>query len=251
AIEHDVEALEQAMIEKEAVTVIISEMGWARALKGHLSSTDNITFKEGDQAKFILPAYTTDKLLLVGSDGRFFALNIHTLPGGRGQGEPIRLLLELEQDQELLGIFIYKPDDKLLLISHQGYGFMVTQSELLSTTRKGKQIMKVKAPDRTALCKVVSGTHLAIIGDNRKLLVFPLTEIPHMSRGKGVRLQKYKDGGVRDAICFDISTGLQWHDSAGRSFTRQAEEITEWQGSRAAAGRMAPRGFPKSGYFET
>lgn len=250
AIEHNLEELEQAMIEKEAVTVIISAMGWTRALKGHLSTTENIAFKEGDEAKFILPAYTTDKLLLASNDGRFFTLAVHSLPGGRGQGEPIRLLLDLEHDQEILDIFIYKSENKLLLVSKQGYGFIVAHHEMLSTTRKGKQIMKVKAPDTAALCKAVSGTHLALIGDNRKMLVFPLADIPHMARGKGVRLQKYKDGGIRDASCFAIDRGLMWRDSAGRSFVRLAEELTEWQGGRATAGRMAPRGFPKSGLFD-
>lgn len=246
---HDLEDLQQAMIEKEPVTIIISEKGWLRALKGHLSDYSTLTFKEDDRLKIAFPAVTTDKIIIVSTGGKFFTIAANDLPGGRGHGEPIRILVDMDNDQDILTAFVFKPDEKLLLVSHMGNGFIASGSDIVATTRKGKQIMNVKLPDETKLCIPVNGDHVAIVGENRKLLIFPLSEIPEMSRGKGVRLQRYKDGGVSDINTFNLSEGLNWRDTADRTFTKQADELVEWLGVRAGAGRMVPKGFPRSGKF--
>lgn len=246
---HDLEDLQQAMIEKEPVTIVISEKGWLRALKGHLSDYSTLTFKEDDRLKTAFPAVTTDKIIIVSTGGKFFTIAANDLPGGRGHGEPIRILVDMDNDQDILTAFVFKPDEKLLLVSHMGNGFIASGSDIVATTRKGKQIMNVKLPDETKLCIPVNGDHVAIVGENRKLLVFPLSEIPEMSRGKGVRLQRYKDGGVSDINTFNLSDGLNWRDTADRTFTKQADELVEWLGARAGAGRMVPKGFPRSGKF--
>lgn len=246
---HDLEDLQQAMIEKEPVTIVISEKGWLRALKGHLSDYSTLTFKEDDRLKIAFPAVTTDKIIIVSTGGKFFTIAANDLPGGRGHGEPIRILVDMDNDQDILTAFVFKPDEKLLLVSHMGNGFIASGSDIVATTRKGKQIMNVKLPDETKLCIPVNGDHVAIVGENRKLLIFPLSEIPEMSRGKGVRLQRYKDGGVSDINTFNLSNGLNWRDTADRTFTKQADELVEWLGVRAGAGRMVPKGFPRSGKF--
>ena len=246
---HDLEDLQQAMIEKEPVTIVISEKGWLRALKGHLSDYSTLTFKEDDRLKIAFPAVTTDKIIIVSTGGKFFTIAANDLPGGRGHGEPIRILVDMDNDQDILTAFVFKPDEKLLLVSHMGNGFIASGSDIVATTRKGKQIMNVKLPDETKLCIPVNGEHVAIVGENRKLLIFPLSEIPEMSRGKGVRLQRYKDGGVSDINTFNLSEGLNWRDTADRTFTKQADELVEWLGARAGAGRMVPKGFPRSGKF--
>lgn len=246
---HDLEDLQQAMIEKEPVTIVISEKGWLRALKGHLSDYSTLTFKEDDRLKIAFPAVTTDKIIIVSTGGKFFTIAANDLPGGRGHGEPIRILVDMDNEQDILTAFVFKPDEKLLLVSHMGNGFIASGSDIVATTRKGKQIMNVKLPDETKLCIPVNGDHVAIVGENRKLLVFPLSEIPEMSRGKGVRLQRYKDGGVSDINTFNLSDGLNWRDTADRTFTKQADELVEWLGARAGAGRMVPKGFPRSGKF--
>lgn len=246
---HDLEDLQQAMIEKEPVTIVISEKGWLRALKGHLSDYSTLTFKEDDRLKIAFPAVTTDKIIIVSTGGKFFTIAANDLPGGRGHGEPIRILVDMDNDQDILTAFVFKPDEKLLLVSHMGNGFIASGSDIVATTRKGKQIMNVKLPDETKLCIPVNGDHVAIVGENRKLLVFPLSEIPEMSRGKGVRLQRYKDGGVSDINTFNLFDGLNWRDTADRTFTKQADELVEWLGARAGAGRMVPKGFPRSGKF--
>ena len=246
---HDLEDLQQAMIEKEPVTIVISEKGWLRALKGHLSDYSTLTFKEDDRLKIAFPAVTTDKIIIVSTGGKFFTIAANDLPGGRGHGEPIRILVDMDNDQDILTAFVLKPDEKLLLVSHMGNGFIASGSDIVATTRKGKQIMNVKLPDETKLCIPVNGDHVAIVGENRKLLIFPLSEIPEMSRGKGVRLQRYKDGGVSDINTFNLSDGLNWRDTADRTFTKQADELVEWLGARAGAGRMVPKGFPRSGKF--
>lgn len=246
---HDLGDLQQAMIEKEPVTIVISEKGWLRALKGHLSDYSTLTFKEDDRLKIAFPAVTTDKIIIVSTGGKFFTIAANDLPGGRGHGEPIRILVDMDNDQDILTAFVLKPDEKLLLVSHLGNGFIASGSDIVATTRKGKQIMNVKLPDETKLCIPVNGDHVAIVGENRKLLIFPLSEIPEMSRGKGVRLQRYKDGGVSDINTFSLSDGLNWRDTADRTFTKQADELVEWLGARAGAGRMVPKGFPRSGKF--
>lgn len=249
APEANVEAIQQAMIEKEPITVVISEKGWIRALKGHIVDTSSLTFKEGDGLKVAFPAQTTDKILIVTTGGKVYTLGGDKLPGGRGHGEPLRIIIDMENDQDVLTAFAHDPSRKLLLASTAGNGFIVAESELVANTRKGKQIMNVGMPDETRLVVPVSGDHVAVVGENRKLLVFPLVQIPEMTRGKGVRLQRYKDGGVSDVKCFTMADGLTWADSAGRAFSKSKDELLEWMGDRASAGRTVPKGFPRSGKF--
>ncbi|TAU88216.1 DNA topoisomerase IV subunit A [Rhizobium leguminosarum] len=249
APETDEEAIQQAMIEKEPITVVISEKGWIRALKGHIADTATLTFKEGDGLKIAFPAQTTDKILILTTGGKAFTLGGDKLPGGRGHGEPLRIIVDMDNDQAVLTAFVHDPSRKQLIVSTAGNGFVVPEAELVANTRKGKQIMNVGLPEETQLLVPVSGDHVAVVGENRKLLVFPLAQVPEMSRGKGVRLQRYKDGGISDVRCFAISDGLVWEDSAGRTFTKNKDELAEWLADRATAGRTVPKGFPRSGKF--
>ncbi|MDE1159111.1 MAG: DNA topoisomerase IV subunit A [Neorhizobium sp.] len=249
APEADLEAIQQAMIEKEPITVIISQKGWIRALKGHVADTSSLTFKEGDGPKIAFPAQTTDKLLLLTTGGKAYTMGADKLPGGRGHGEPIRIMVDMENDQDILTAFVHDASRKLILSSTAGFGFIVAETELVANTRKGKQVMNVAMPDEAKLVVPVSGDHVAVVGENRKMLVFPLSQLPEMSRGKGVRLQRYKDGGISDIKCFVAAEGLSWEDSAGRSFNRKGDELAEWIADRATAGRTVPKGFPRSGRF--
>jgi topoisomerase IV subunit A len=245
----DVEAIQQAMIEKEPITVVISEKAWIRGMKGHISDYATLGFKDGDKLKIAFPAHTTDKLVVVTTGGKAYTLGADKLPGGRGHGEPLRIMVDMDNDQAVLTAFAHDPTRKLLLASTVGNGFIVSESDLVANTRKGKQIMNVSLPAETSICVPVTGDHVAVIGENRKMLIFPLEQLPEMSRGKGVRLQRYKDGGIADVRCFTLSEGLTWEDSAGRVHTRTAEELKEWMGDRAQAGRTVPKGFPRSGKF--
>ncbi|MER8885621.1 DNA topoisomerase IV subunit A [Mesorhizobium sp. M0482] len=249
APEHDLTDIAHAMIEREPVTVVVSEKGWLRAMKGHLTDYSTLTFKEGDSLKLAFHAQTTDKVLVFTTGGKFYTIGADRLPGGRGHGEPIRIIVDMDNDQDIVTAFIHDPKRKLLLVSHDGNGFVVPEEEVVANTRKGKQVMNVKAPDEAQRCVSVAGDHLAIVGENRKMLVFPLAEIPEMGRGKGVRLQKYKDGGVLDLKTFTLASGLSWQDSADRTFTKSRDELAEWIGARASAGRMVPKGFPRTGKF--
>ncbi|RWO90576.1 DNA topoisomerase IV subunit A [Mesorhizobium sp.] len=249
APEHDLTDIAHAMIEREPVTVVVSEKGWLRAMKGHLTDHSLLTFKEGDSLKLAFHAQTTDKVLVFTTGGKFYTIGADRLPGGRGHGEPIRIIVDMDNDQDIVTAFVHDPKRKLLLVSHDGNGFIVPEEEVVANTRKGKQVMNVKAPDEAQRCMPVAGDHLAIVGENRKMLVFPLAEIPEMGRGKGVRLQKYKDGGVLDLKTFTLASGLSWQDSADRTFTKSREELVEWIGARASAGRMVPKGFPRTGKF--
>ncbi|WP_343314400.1 DNA topoisomerase IV subunit A [Brucella sp. BE17] len=246
---HDLTDIHNAMIEREPVTIVVSEKGWLRALKGHMADFSTLAFKDGDKLKLAFHAQTTDKLLFFTTGGKFFTIGANTLPGGRGHGEPIRILVDMENDQDILTAFVHDPAAKLLLVSHEGNGFVVAESEAIANTRKGKQVMNVKVPDEAKLCQRISGDHIAVVGENRKMVVFPLADIPEMTRGKGVRLQKYKDGGVSDVRTFVLAEGLTWQDSAERTFTRNAQELGEWLAARASAGRLVPKGFPRSGKF--
>ncbi len=249
APEADDAAIQQAMIEKEPITVVVSEKGWIRALKGHISDTSSLTFKEGDGLKVAFPAQTTDKILIITTGGKAYTLGGDKLPGGRGHGEPLRIMIDMENDQDVLTAFVHDPQRKQMIASTAGNGFIVAEAELVANTRKGKQIMNVSYPDETKLLVPVSGDHVAVVGENRKMVIFPLEQVPEMSRGKGVRLQRYKDGGVADIRCFMIADGLTWEDSAGRTFTKSKDELVEWLGDRAGAGRAVPKGFPRSGRF--
>jgi topoisomerase-4 subunit A len=251
APEHDLADIHHAMIEKEPITVIVSEKGWLRTLKGHLADFEGLSFKEGDKLKLAFHAQTTDKILVFTTGGKFYTIGADRLPGGRGHGEPIRIIVDMDNDQAIVTAFVHDPKRRLLIASHQGYGFVVPEQEVAANTRKGKQVMNIKAPDEAKLCiPVASGhDHLAIVGENRKLLVFPLAQLPEMTRGKGVRLQRYKDGGVSDARPFASADGLSWTDSASRVFVKSSAELVEWTGDRASAGRMVPKGFPRTGRF--
>ena len=237
----------EAMIDREPITVVCSQMGWVRALKGHVDLAQEMKFKDGDGPRFAFHAETTDRLLVFGANGRFYTVSASNLPGGRGMGEPLRLMVDLPNDSEIIGLFIHKPGRKLLVASTAGDGFVVPEDDVVAQTRAGKQVLNVKGDVKALVCKTVSGDHVACVGENRKVLVFALDELPEMGRGKGVRLQKYKDGGLSDATTFTMEEGLSWLDPAGRTRTETA--LAEWTGKRASAGRMAPRGFPRDNKF--
>ena len=237
----------EAIIEREPITVVCSQMGWIRAMTGHIALDRELKFKDGDGPRFIFHAQTTDKLLVFGSNGRFYTLPAAGLPGGRGMGEPVRLMVDLPNEAEIVSLFIHNLEGRLLVASDAGDGFLVDEADVLAQTRSGKQVLNVKVPARALVCSPVTGDAVAVVGENRKLLVFDLEELPQMARGKGVRLQKYKDGGLSDARCFTLADGLCWRDPAGR--TRTETDLTEWQGKRAGSGRMAPRGFPRDNRF--
>ncbi len=249
APEHDLTDIAHAMIEREPVTVVVSQKGWLRAMKGHLSDYSQLSFKEGDGLKIAFHAQTTDKILVFTTGGKFYTIGADRLPGGRGHGEPIRIIVDMDNDQDIVTAFVHDPSRRLLLASHQGNGFLVPETEVVANTRKGRQVMNVKAPDEARICVPAEGDHVAVIGENRKMLVFSMSEVPEMTRGKGVRLQKYKDGGVLDLKTFALEAGLSWQDSAERTFTRSQAELAEWIGARASAGRMVPKGFPRTGKF--
>lgn len=248
APEHDIAAIEQAMVVREPITVVVSEKGWIRALRGHVTDLSGVGFKAGDSLKFAFSSESTGKVLIFGSNGRFYTLDAAKLPGGRGHGEPVRLFIDLE-DADVVTALAYEGGRKFLVASHQGNGFVVPEEEVLGTTRKGKQVLNLKAPDRAAGLTAVGGNHVAVIGENRKMVIFALSQVPEMTRGRGVRLQRYRDKGLSDLVTFNSNDGLNWVDGAGRSFTLPMKELQDWRGNRADAGRLAPKGFPKSNKF--
>jgi topoisomerase-4 subunit A len=223
-------------------------MGWIRAMKGHLDAGAELKFKDGDRLRFLIQAETTDRLLLFASNGRMYTLACAGLPGGRGMGEPVRLMLDLPNEAQVLALFVHVPGGRLLVASAAGDGFVLPEDEAVAQTRAGRQILNLREGARARVCRPLAGDHVAVIGENRKMLVFPAAELPEMGRGKGVRLQRYKDGGLADATSFDLADGLTWKDPAGR--TRTVTDLAEWTGARASAGRMAPRGFPRENRFD-
>jgi topoisomerase-4 subunit A len=227
--------------------VILSKMGWVRAMKGHQPLDAEVKFKDGDTGRFVLHAETTDRILIAGANGRFYTVLGANLPGGRGMGEPIRLMVDLPNDADITDLLIYRPGEKYLVASSDGDGFVVTSDEMLAQTKAGKQVLNLGEGAVTAVVRKIAGDHVAVVGENRKVLVFSLEELPEMARGKGVRLQRYKDGGLSDATTFTLANGLSWKDPAGR--TRTETDLGEWLGKRATAGRMAPRGFPRDNRF--
>ncbi|HPG23256.1 MAG TPA: DNA gyrase C-terminal beta-propeller domain-containing protein, partial [Amaricoccus sp.] len=216
----------------------------------HLAPDAEVKFKDGDGPRWSIQAETTDRLLLFASNGRIYTLACATLPGGRGMGEPVRLMVDLPNEAQVLTLFAHVPGGRLLVASEAGDGFVLPEDEAVAQTRAGKQVLNLKEGVRAVVCRPVSGDHVAVVGNNRKLLVFPRADLPEMGRGKGVRLQRYKDrdGALTDAITFDLRDGLSWKDPAGR--TRTVTDLADWTGARASAGRMAPRGFPQSNRFE-
>ena len=239
----------EAMIDREPVTIVCSKMGWIRAMTGHLALDKVLKYKDGDEARFMFHAETTDKLIAFGSNGRFFTLLAANLPGGRGMGEPLRLMIDLPNEVEIIDLFIHDPKIKRLVASTAGDGFVVDEIEIVAQTRSGRQVLNVKEDIKALTSQPIKGNYVACIGENRKMLVFDINELPEMTRGKGVRLQKYKDGGLSDVMTFSMSDGLSWKDPAGRTRTVEEAELQEWIGKRASAGRMAPRGFPRDNRF--
>jgi topoisomerase-4 subunit A len=242
----DAEAAMEAMVVREPITVILSERGWIRAARGRVEDPSELKFKEGDKLAFLVPAETTDKLLIFASDGRFFTLACDKLPSARGHGEPLRLMVDLDDKVAIIDVFAHKPGTRRLLASKAGYGFVLVEDEAVAFRKAGKQVLNVDSKG-AALSRPITGDHVAVIGDNGKILIFPAAELPEMARGKGVKLQSFREGGLRDALVFDGGEGATWIDSAGR--TRVWTEWREWLGRRAAAGKMAPRGFPTTKRF--
>ncbi|MET4800432.1 DNA topoisomerase IV subunit A [Bradyrhizobium sp. LB11.1] len=249
APEHDLAAMEEALVEREPVTVVVSDKGWIRTMKGHVEDLSGLAFKQDDKLGFAFFAETTSKLLLFATNGKFYSIDVAKLPGGRGHGEPIRQFIDLEPEAAPVTLFVNKGGRKFLVASHEGQGFVVNEDDCVGTTKKGKQVLNVDMPNEARTVTEVIGDTVAVIGENRKMLIFPLDQVPEMARGRGVRLQKYKDGGLSDVAVFGAKAGLTWRDSAGREFSATMKELAEWQGSRADAGRLPPKGFPKSNKF--
>ncbi len=208
-----------------------------------------VTFKGDDRLKFSFFTESTARLLVMATDGKVFTLDAAKLPGGRGQGEPIRLLADLEESEDIVAVRPYEPGTNLLVIASDARGFVASQDDMVGGTRKGKALMTLDAPVKLQLVVAAKGDHVATVGENRKLLVFPLHQVPRMARGKGMRLQRYKDGGLSDAKMFTLADGLTWKDTSGRTWTVAADELRDWLGNRAEAGRLPPKGFPKNNKF--
>ena len=249
----------EAMIDREPITVVCSQMGWIRAMTGHIDLSRELKFKDGDGPRFIFHAETTDRLLVFGSNGRFYTLSAANLPGGRGMGEPLRLMVDLPNEVEIVDLFIHNPEGRLLVASDAGNGFVCAEKEIVAQTRGGKQVLNVKDDERAKICTPVSGDHVAVVSENGKFLVFSIEEMPELTRGKGVRLQKYNmargrqgslelDGGLADVTTFNWDEGLQWEMGGGK--TRHETDLSQWLGKRAGVGKRPPYGFPKDYKFK-
>ncbi len=239
----------EAMIEREPITVICSEKGWIRAIKGHMEDLSEVRYKEGDRGKFVLHAQTTDKLLVFTTNGRFYTVGCDKLPGGRGNGEPLRLMIDLDAGHDVVGLLVHRPGGRLLVAGESGRGFVVEEDGVVAQTRAGKQILNLADGEEAALCVPIGdgADSIAVVGSNRKLLIFGLDEVPVMTRGRGVILQRYGKGGlIADAIAFKFADGLSW--PAGTR-TRTETNLAPWHGKRAQAGRLPPGGFPRSNRF--
>jgi topoisomerase IV subunit A len=236
----------EAMVEREPVTVFCSEKGWIRMVKGHQTETADIKYKDGDRERFVLRVETTDKLVVLGTDGRFYTLAVDKLPRGRGFGEPLRLMIDLANDAELVSLFKHEPGRRLLVAASNGRGFQVDEDEVIAQTRGGKQVMSVGDGVEAKFCVPVEGDSVAVIGNNRKLLVFSLEEVPVMGRGRGVMLQKYTDGSLADVTTFSFAQGLSWKSGER---TRVETDMSLWKSHRGTAGRTPPNGFPKNNRF--
>ncbi|MFV0513294.1 MAG: DNA topoisomerase IV subunit A [Jhaorihella sp.] len=248
----------EAMIEREPITVVCSQMGWIRAMTGHIDLGRDLKYRDGDGPRFVIHAETTDKLLVFASNGRFYTLSAANLPGGRGMGEPLRLMVDLPNEAEIVALSVHRPEGRMLVASNAGNGFVVPEAEVLAQTRTGRQVLNLRGDERAVICKPATGDHVAVVSQNARFLVFPLADLPEMTRGKGVRLQKYNmargrqgtlelDGGLSDATTFDWSSGLSWEMGGGK--IRHEPDLTEWLGKRAGVGRKPPYGFPRSNRF--
>ncbi|AHA27695.1 DNA topoisomerase IV subunit A [Candidatus Liberibacter americanus] len=247
----DKSTVQKSLIEKEAITIIISERGWIRSFKGHSVDLPSIVFKEGDCLKISFHAYTTDKILLLSTDGKAYTIPAASLSNKRGHGEAIQLLVDINQNQEIVTAFVHDNLCKLLVASSKGNAFIVKESQIIANTRKGKQVLNVSSGEKMKLAvKVVDNhDHVAVVGENRRFLIFPIDQVPELSRGKGVKLQSYKVGGISDVLCFNMSEGVNWTDGAGRVFSRSKNDLIGWLGKRGAVGSLVPKGFPRSGKF--
>ena len=241
--------LTEAMVEREPVTVVVSHKGWVRALKGHVADLSSLQYKGDDGLAFSFFTETTARVLAIATNGKVFTLEASKLPGGRGFGDPLRLMVDLEEGAELVAVMPYKAGEKLLLVSDEARGFVAPADDVTANTRKGRNVLTLDEGRRLSRVTIVEGDHVAIVGENRKLLAFPLSEVPEMGRGKGVRLQRYRDGAVADVKTFALGEGLTWKDTSGRTWTVAGDDLKEWLGHRAEAGRLPPKGFPKSNRF--
>ncbi|MCP8938369.1 DNA topoisomerase IV subunit A [Alsobacter sp. SYSU M60028] len=240
----------EAMVEREPLTVVATQKGWIRALKGHVQDLSTLQFKGDDALKTAFFSETTAKVLVLATNGKVYTLDAAKLPGGRGFGDPIRLMADIDEGADIVDVWPYKAGGKLLFVSTEGRGFVALADDVVANTRKGRQVLNVDAKHKAALVTPVEGDHVAVVGENRKLLAFPLDQVPEMGRGKGVRLQRYKDGGVSDAKVFRLEDGLTWLDTSGRTWTVSAADLKDWLGNRAESGRLPPKGFPKTNRFK-
>jgi topoisomerase-4 subunit A len=243
--EIEIAALEAA-VEREPVTILCSAKGWIRAAKGHGLSHADFKYKEGDEERFVIETTTADKLLIFATNGRFYTLDAAKLPSARGHGEPVRLMIELAGEDDIVAVMAHRPGAKLLLASSDGRGFVVPADEVVAQTRNGKQALNLGDGAKAVACVPADGDTVAVVGDNHKLLLFPLSELPDMSRGRGVLLQRYHDGGLADAKVIAAKEGLSWRSGER---TRTETDLKDWKGARAGSGRIAPRGFPKDNRF--
>ena len=243
----------EAMIEREPISVILSQRGWVRAMKGHidLSSAEALKFKEGDGPAFAFHAQTTDKLLLVGATGRVYTLAADKLPGGRGFGEPVRLMIDLEGEAGITALFPYRAGERILFAASDGKGFIAKTEEVVGETRKGRQVVNLRSGAALRIARPIAAEddYVAAIGENRKLVVFPLSEVPELARGQGAQLQRYRDGGLSDAITFRFEEGLSWPMGGESGRFRTETDLGPWRAARGAAGRMPPTGFPRDNRF--
>jgi topoisomerase IV subunit A len=237
----------EAMVEREPITIVCSEKGWIRAMKGHLGDDAELKFKDGDGPRFLLRAETTDRILIFATDGRFYTLQADKLPRGRGHGEPLRLMIDLANDQDLVTFEIHRQDRRFLVASDDGRGFVVNSNDVVAQTRSGRQVMNPSRGAKATNCVPAEGDMVAVVGANRRLLIFKLEEIPELARGKGVILQRYKDGKLADIKVFKAVDGISWHMNGGRQ--RTETDLSTWLGKRAAAGKLPPTGFPRPPRF--
>ncbi|GLK75736.1 DNA topoisomerase 4 subunit A [Methylopila jiangsuensis] len=243
------EAMAEALVEREPVTVVVSEKGWIRALKGHIADVSGLTFKADDALKLSFHAETTSKLIVAASTGKTFTLDAAKLPGGRGAGEPIRLMVDMDEGAEIVDVFAHVPGARRLVVSSDARGFVVAEEQLLATTRKGRQVANVEPGVTLLRLAPAQGDTVAIVGENRKLLLFPLAQVAEMARGRGVRLQRYKDGGVSDVKVFTLAEGFSFVTNSGATWSLKSEDLRDWLGNRAESGRLPPRGFSAKNRF--
>lgn len=242
----DIEITIEALVEKEPITVILSEKGWIRSMKGYMNLSDDFKFKDEDSLLKAIHAQTTDKIVLFDTSGKFYTLQASDIPSGRGFGQPLRLMVDLSNNDNIVDMFVYEPNTRYVLASNTGHGFTTDDNHLIAQTRMGRKIMNLADGEKAMFCKKITGDMVAIVGENRKLLVFKVEEIPFMARGRGVTLQKYKDGGLTDIQIFDSAVGFSYNRSGGVAVEK---ELLAWLGHRAQSGKLVPFGFPKTNTF--